>query len=58
MILLIFAVLVIAEFGLHVIYHAVTGKAGLNDAPFDYLKSICKDVRRESSDIDWRNKRI
>lgn len=46
MIFLIFAALVILEFGLHVIYHAITGKAGLNDAPFEYLKSICKEVRR------------
>ena len=28
------------EFGLHVIYHAVTGKAGLYDPPFEYLGDI------------------
>lgn len=37
---IIFATLVVAEFGTHVIYHAVTGKAGLNDRPFAYLKDI------------------
>ena len=37
---IIFATLVVAEFGMHVIYHAVTGKAGLNDRPFAYLKDI------------------
>ncbi len=34
--------LVVIEFGVHVIYHAVTGKAGVNEAPFDYLKEIFK----------------
>ena len=32
--------LVVIEFGVLVIYHAVTGKAGVNEAPFDYLKEI------------------
>lgn len=39
-ILLIFCALVVLEFGVHVIYHAVTGKAGLYDPPFFYLKDI------------------
>lgn len=39
-ILLIFCTLVILEFGLHTIYHAVTGKAGMNDPAFSYLKDI------------------
>ena len=43
--LLIFASLVILEFGVHVIYHMVTGKAGLYDPAFSYLKDIFK--RRE-----------
>ena len=38
--LLIFCSLVVLEFGIHVIYHAVTGKAGLYDPPFSYLKDI------------------
>ena len=38
--LLIFCTLVIIEFGLHVVYHAVTGKGGLLDPPFSYLKDI------------------
>ena len=32
--------LVVIEFGVHVIYHAITGKAGVNEDPFDYLKEI------------------
>ena len=32
--------LVAVEFGLHIVYHWKTGKAGLYDAPFKYLKSI------------------
>lgn len=43
--LLILASLVILEFGIHTIYHAVTGKAGLDDPAFSYLKDIFK--RRE-----------
>ena len=38
--ILIFFALVILEFGAHVIYHAVTGKAGLYDPAFSYLKDI------------------
>lgn len=38
----LFITLVVAEFGMHVIYHAVTGKAGLDDPPFDYLVEIFK----------------
>lgn len=34
--------LVVVEFGLHVIYHAMTGKGGLYDKPFAYLKEIFK----------------
>lgn len=41
-IVLILATAVVAEFGLHVIYHAKTGKAGLMDPPFDYLKDLWK----------------
>ena len=32
--------LVVLEFGIHVIYHALTGKAGIDDPAFDYLKDI------------------
>ena len=38
--LLIFSSVVILEFGIHTIYHAVTGKAGLDDPAFSYLKDI------------------
>lgn len=41
---LIFATLVILEFSIRVIYHAVTGKAGLYDPAFSYLKDIWKGV--------------
>ena len=40
--LLIFCTLVVLEFGVHVIYHAVTGKAGLYDPAFSYLKDLFK----------------
>ena len=36
--------LVVIEFGIHVIYHAITGKAGVNEAPFDYLKEIWRSL--------------
>ena len=32
--------LVVIEFGVHVVYHAVTGKAGVNDDAFSYLGDI------------------
>ena len=38
--------LITAEFGLHIIYHAKTGKAGLYDPPFDYLKDIYRRLRK------------
>ena len=31
---------IVAEFGLHIIYHARTGEAGLYDPPFEYLKHL------------------
>ncbi len=46
--LLIFSTLVILEFGVHVIYHAITGKAGLYDPAFSYLKDIVKAIRRNN----------
>ena len=38
----IFASLVALELGVHIIYHAVTGKAGLEDPAFSYLTDIFK----------------
>ena len=32
--------LIVAEFGLHVIYHWKTGKAGMEDPAFAYLKDV------------------
>lgn len=47
---LIFASLVVLEFGIHIIYHAVTGKGGLYDPPFSYLKIIFKKKEKRSFD--------
>lgn len=33
---------IVAEFGLHVIYHWKTGEAGLYDPAFEYLKHLDK----------------
>ena len=38
----VFISAVVLEFAVHVIYHAATGKAGLYDTPFAYLKDIFK----------------
>lgn len=46
LLVLIFATLVTLEFGIHIIYHALTGKAGLNDRPFSYLKDIFRQIKR------------
>ena len=43
---LLIATLVAIEFGIHIIYHAKTGKAGLNDRPFSYLKDVFRQVKR------------
>lgn len=45
-IIMIIATLVTLEFGVHVIYHAKTGKAGLYDKPFDYLKDIYAEIQK------------
>ena len=39
---MIIITLIAIEFGAHIIYHAKTGKAGLNDPAFEYLKMIKK----------------
>lgn len=46
LIFFILAILVACELGLHIVYHAMTGKAGLTDAPFDYLKDLLDGIRR------------
>lgn len=43
--LMIVITLVVLEFGIHVIYHAKTGKAGLYDPPFDYLIDIWRKIK-------------
>ena len=44
---MILITLVTAEFALHIIYHAVTGKAGLYDPAFAYLQDIKRWLKRE-----------
>lgn len=38
--------LVAVEFGVHIIYHAITGKAGLYSPPFDYIKDIYRRIKK------------
>lgn len=38
---------VVAEFGLHVMYHWKTGDAGLYDPPFEYLNHLDNMKRRK-----------
>ena len=42
-----FTLLVQAELLIHIIYHAATGKAGIEDAPFDYIKDIASHFTHE-----------
>lgn len=41
---MIIITLVVAEFGLHVCFHAKTGRAGLNDSAFGYLGEVREDI--------------
>lgn len=41
---------VVIEFGVHVVYHALTGKAGIEEDAFSYLGDICDDVRQYRSE--------
>ena len=45
-IIMILATAVVAEFGIHVLYHWKTGKAGLLEPPFEYLKDIYAEVQK------------
>ena len=45
--ILLLATLVALEFGVHIIYHAKTGKAGLYNPPFEYIKDIVEYYRRK-----------
>lgn len=40
----VLAFLVAIELGIHMIYHYKTGKAGLYDPPFIYLKDIWRRI--------------
>jgi hypothetical protein len=42
--------LIVAEFGIHVVYHAITGKAGLYDPPFEYLIDIARRLHFDCID--------
>lgn len=44
-IFVLISLLVALELGIHMIYHWETGKAGLYDRPFAYLKDIFKKKR-------------
>ena len=46
--LMILVTLVAIEFGVHIIYQAVTGKAGLYDPAFDYLKDVWRWLRGDN----------
>ena len=48
-IIMILATAVVAEFGIHVLYHWKTGKAGLLEPPFDYLKDIYAEVQKRTT---------
>ena len=45
----VFAFLVAAELALHIIYFAFTGRAGLNDPPFDYLLDLFSRKRKKNN---------
>lgn len=49
MIFFILASIVALEFGIHIIYHWKTGKAGLYDPPFDYLIDIWRRINGSNS---------
>ena len=42
----ILIILVAVEFAVHIVYHAITGKAGLYDAPVAYLKDVFNHTRK------------
>lgn len=44
MIFYIIAILIAVELLVHMIYHYKTGKAGLYDPPFNYLKDIWRRI--------------
>lgn len=50
---IIVAFLVALELGVHMIYHYKTGKAGLYDPPFAYLKDIFKPRKKRMSKEDF-----
>ena len=43
----IISFLVAIEFGVHMVYHYKTGKAGLYDPPFAYLKDIWRKIAND-----------
>lgn len=44
---MIFITLVVIEFGIHIIYHAITGKARFKDPAFSYLDEICHLIKNK-----------
>lgn len=47
--IMILATAVVTEFGIHVLYHWKTGKAGLLEPPFEYLKDIYAEVQKRTT---------
>ena len=45
---------IVAEFGVHVVYHALTGKAGIEDDAFSYLGDIYDSAKTAAAE----NKKI
>ena len=45
-IVMVLITLVAVELAVHIVYHAITGKAGLYDAPFAYLKDLFNHIRK------------
>ena len=53
MIFYIIAILVAVELLVHVIYHYKTGKAGLYDPPFAYLKELWIKIKHKEEGLPW-----
>jgi hypothetical protein len=48
---MIMLTLVVVEFGIHVIYHAITGKGSIDEAPFEYLKDVFAFAKPKSGTV-------
>lgn len=48
---------IVAEFGVHVIYHALTGKAGIEDDAFSYIGDIY-DAAKKAKEENAENRKV